>query len=126
MESLLLPTINKYLLPAQDQYGFRREHATISALLELTTDIAVGYNQRKPPDRTVCVAVDLSAGHCFTTYPGRGVVLQYTWVRAQFNDIPGCWILGVYLDSFLSFNKHSQYVAERVSGEQHPGGSTLF
>ena len=32
-----------------------------SALLQLTTDVAVGFNQRKPPDRTVCVAVDLSA-----------------------------------------------------------------
>ena len=60
LESLLLPTINKYLLPAQDQYGFRREHSTTSALLQLTTYIAVGLNQRKPPDRTVCVAVDLS------------------------------------------------------------------
>ena len=56
-----LPTINKYLIPAQDQHGLRREHSTTSALLQLTTDIAVGFNQRKPPDRTVCVAVDLSA-----------------------------------------------------------------
>ena len=60
MESLLLPTVNKYLLPAQDQHGFRREHSTTSALLQLTTDIAGGFNQRKTPDRTVCVAVDLS------------------------------------------------------------------
>ena len=58
MESLLLPTINKYLLPAQDQHGFRREHSTTSVLLHVTTDIAVRFNQRKPP---VCVAVDLSA-----------------------------------------------------------------
>ena len=34
---------------------------TTSALLQLTTDIAVGFNQRKPPDRTVYVAVDLLA-----------------------------------------------------------------
>ena len=61
METLLLPIINKYLLPAQDQHGFRREHSTTSALLQLTTDTAVGFNQRKPPDQTVCVAVDLSA-----------------------------------------------------------------
>ena len=59
-ETLILPTINKYLLPAPDQHGFRREHSTTSALLQLTTDIAMGFNQRKPPDRTVCVAVDLS------------------------------------------------------------------
>ena len=31
------------------------------ALLQLTTDIATGFNQRKPPHRTVCVAVDLTA-----------------------------------------------------------------
>ena len=31
LESLLLPTINKYFLPAQDQHGFRREHSTTSA-----------------------------------------------------------------------------------------------
>ena len=57
----VLPSINKYLIPAQDQHGFRCEHSTTSALLQLTTDVAVGFNQRKPPDRTVCVAVDLSA-----------------------------------------------------------------
>ena len=51
----------QYLQPAPDQHGFRREHSTTSALLQLTTDISMGFNQRKPPDRTVCVAVDLSA-----------------------------------------------------------------
>ena len=40
-ESLFLRTINKYPIPAQDQYGFRREHSTTSALLQLTTDVAV-------------------------------------------------------------------------------------
>ena len=60
LESMLLHTINKYILPAQDQHGFRCEHSTTLALLQLTTDIAMGFNQRKPPDRTVCVAVDLS------------------------------------------------------------------
>ena len=57
----VLPTINKYLIPAQDQHGFRREHSTTSALLQLTTGVAVGFNQRKPPGQTVCVAVDLLA-----------------------------------------------------------------
>ena len=28
---------------------------------QTTSDIAMGFNQRKPPDRTICVAVDLSA-----------------------------------------------------------------
>ena len=30
-------------------------------MLQMTTDIAMGFNQMKPPDRTICVAVYLSA-----------------------------------------------------------------
>ena len=56
-----LPTINKYIQPAPHQHGFRPDHSTTSALLQITTDIAMEFNQRKPPDRTICVAVDLSA-----------------------------------------------------------------
>ena len=47
-------------LPAPDQHGFRSEQSTTSALLQLT-DIVMVFNQRKPPDYTVCVTVDLSA-----------------------------------------------------------------
>ena len=61
MEALLLLTINNHLLPSADQHGFRPGHSTTSALLQLTSDIATGFNQRKPPHRTVCVAVDLTA-----------------------------------------------------------------
>ena len=59
LESLILPTINKYLQPAPDQHSFRPDHSTTSALLQMTTDITMGFNQRKPPYRTICVAVDL-------------------------------------------------------------------
>ena len=38
----------------------RPEHSTTSALLQLTPDIKVAFNQRRFPDRTVCVTVDLS------------------------------------------------------------------
>ena len=58
LESLILPTINKYIQPAPDQHGFRPDHSTTSALLQMTTYIAMGDNQRKPPDRTICVAID--------------------------------------------------------------------
>ena len=64
LESLILPTINKYLQHAPDQHGFRPDHSTTSALLQMTTDITMGFNQRKPPDRKICIAVDLSAAVC--------------------------------------------------------------
>ena len=61
MEALMLTSVNTHLLPAFDQHGFRRGHPTTSALLQLTSDVATGFNQRKPSHRTICVAVDLTA-----------------------------------------------------------------
>ena len=60
LEALILPSINEFLSPAKDQHGFRPRHSTTSALLQLTTDIETCFNQRKPPHRTVCVAIDLT------------------------------------------------------------------
>ena len=56
----MLTTVNTHLLPAFDQHGFRPGHSTNSALLQLTSDVATGVNQRKPLHRTICVAVDLT------------------------------------------------------------------
>ena len=61
LKALILPSINEYLSPAKDQHGFRPRHSTTSALLQLTTDIETGFNQREPPHRTMCVAIDLTA-----------------------------------------------------------------
>ena len=63
MEALILSTVNTHLLPASDQRGFRTGHSTTSALLQLTSDIATGFNQRKPPHRTVCAAVGTERRH---------------------------------------------------------------
>ena len=60
MEALMLITVNTHLLSAFVQHGFRHGHSTTSALLQLTSDVATGFNQRKPPHRTICVAVDLT------------------------------------------------------------------
>ena len=60
LEVLILSSINEFLSPAKDQH-IRPRHSTTSALLQLTTDIETGFNQRKPPHCTVCVAIDLTA-----------------------------------------------------------------
>ena len=60
LESLILPTINKYIQHTQTNTVLYQITPT-SAILQMTTDIAMGFNQRKPPDQTMCVAVDLSA-----------------------------------------------------------------
>ena len=46
----ILHTINKYIQPAPDQYDFRPHYSTTSVLLQMTTDITLGFNQRKTPD----------------------------------------------------------------------------
>ena len=61
LKAVILPYINEFLSPAKDQHGFRPRHSTTSAFLPLTTDIETGFNQRKPPHRTVFVAIDLTA-----------------------------------------------------------------
>ena len=61
LEALILPSIDKFISSAKDQHGFRPRHSTTSALLQLSTDIEPGFNQRKLPHRTVCVAIDLTA-----------------------------------------------------------------
>ena len=92
LESVILPTINKYLQPAPDQHGFRQEHSTTPALLQLTTYIAMGFNQRKPPDRTVCVAVDLSAA--FDT-------VCHNKLLSKINRSPLPWATSRWLSSYL-------------------------
>ena len=86
LESLILPTINKYLQPAPDQHGFRPDHSTTSALLQMTTDIAMGFNQRKPPDRRICVAVDFSAA--FDTVCHNGLLLKINRLQRD-----GCHVI---------------------------------
>ena len=60
LEALILPSINEFLSPAKDQYGFRPRHSITYALIQLKTDIETGFNQRKPPHHTVCVAINLT------------------------------------------------------------------
>ena len=94
MEALILPEVNYHLLPSPDQHGFRPAHSTTSALLQLTTDIATGFNQRKPPDRTVCVAVDLTAAFdtvCHNTLISK--IARYTIPSPTTRWLP-CYLRG--------------------------------
>ena len=60
-EALILPSIIEFISPTKDQHDFRPRHSTTYTLLQLTTYIETGFNQRKPPHRTVCVAIDLTS-----------------------------------------------------------------
>ena len=89
LESLILPTINKYIQPTPDQHGFRPDHSTTSALLQMTTYIAMGFNQRKPPDQTICIAVDLSVA--FDTVCHNNLLLKIN--RSPRPQRDGCHVI---------------------------------
>ena len=60
LERLLLPLLREHLPVAEHQHGFRQGRSTTSALLPITHQVVSGFNQPKPPLRTVALAIDFS------------------------------------------------------------------
>ena len=62
LEKCIIPILQQHLkcAPHQVPHGFRSRHSTVTAINELATAIANGFNQRQPADRTLLVALDLS------------------------------------------------------------------
>jgi hypothetical protein len=111
LERLLLPEVTKTLQPAEFQHGFRPMRSTVTALLPITNLISEGFNQKKPPMRTVLLALDLSKAfdsvditllleqisdtdlhpnivHWLATYlRGRSAACVYQGVRSVFKTI---------------------------------------
>ena len=60
LEKALLPLITNNIPQIKHQHGFKTLHSTSTALLQLTNQIARGFNQSTPPQRTIVVSLDLS------------------------------------------------------------------
>ena len=60
LESILHSQIEASVDLADHQHGFRKGRSTTTALQEITDHIKTGLNMKKPANRTVLVAVDLS------------------------------------------------------------------
>jgi hypothetical protein len=60
LEACILPILKSHLAPQTHQHGFRSLHSTNTALLEISSAVAGGFNRKKPADRTVLVTLDLS------------------------------------------------------------------
>ena len=61
LEKTILPHLDKHLLMAYHQHGFRSGRSTTTALMELDKHITDGLNSKRPPLRTVVVALDMRA-----------------------------------------------------------------
>ena len=60
LESILKPTIEESMELKDHQHGFRKGRSTTTALQQISDHITNGLNMKKPVNRTVLVAIDLS------------------------------------------------------------------
>ena len=60
LERLVLPSLQSTFRLRDDQHGFWKQRSTTTALLPLVQEVASGFNDRKPPKRTVAATIDLS------------------------------------------------------------------
>ena len=60
LEKTLLPYITNNIRHISTQHGFKSNHYTSTALHNINNTIATDFNQNKPPERTITVALDIS------------------------------------------------------------------
>jgi hypothetical protein len=60
LEKIILKHITQYIPNTQHQHGFKKQHSTTTALHTLHNTIARGFNETKPPNRTITAALDMS------------------------------------------------------------------
>ena len=60
LEKIILPYITNNIPSIYHQHGFKAKHSTTTALHQLTNHITTGFNQKKPPHRTITIALDMS------------------------------------------------------------------
>ena len=69
LERLILPHLTATLTPNNTQHGFRSMRSTTTALLPLSTMVAVGFNQQKPASRTAALAIDFAKAFDSVDHP---------------------------------------------------------
>jgi hypothetical protein len=60
LEGLLLPFATQSLPSTHTQHGCKPMHSTIMAPLPIVTNVAIGFNEKKPASQTVIVSLDIS------------------------------------------------------------------
>ena len=60
LEIVIHNIITQYIPYTTHQHGYKKQHSTTTALHQINHAITSGFNKKKPPHRTVLVALDLS------------------------------------------------------------------
>ena len=94
LERLILPFLQDHLPLSDTQHGFREQRTTTSALLPLIQTIATGFNQMRPPNRTVLMTTDFSKA--LDTVPHEDLLSQLASSSLPHNVIR--WLSGYLKD----------------------------
>ena len=60
LDKIILPYITENIPNTQTQHGFKKEHSTTTALHNIHEKITQGFNKKKPHQRSIMVALDMS------------------------------------------------------------------
>jgi hypothetical protein len=60
LERLIKPDVVAALPKHESQHGYTPMHSTTTALLPIATQIAIGFNDKKPPRRSALAIIDIS------------------------------------------------------------------
>ena len=59
-EKIILARIEPHLPQKSFQHGYKSKHSTTTALQHMTNIAAKGFNKKRPPQRTILIAIDMS------------------------------------------------------------------
>ena len=104
LEKIILPDLSAAIPLKDHQHGFRQARSTVSALQETTSFIERGLNHKKPAQRSVLVAIDLSKAfdtvcleqllkdilHLNLCHPLKKFLAAYLRGRHQYTEFRGC------------------------------------
>jgi hypothetical protein len=114
LEKIILPYITNNIPIIPHQHGFKTKHSTITALHKINKHIVEGFNNKKPPARTIVVALDMSKA--FDT------VNSYKLINKLLNtDIPP--IILKYIANYIKSRKaYTIYNNETSKQQQFKAG----
>ena len=104
LEKIILPDLSAAIPLRDHQHGFRQHRSTVTALQETTDHIERGLNNKKPAQRTVLVAIDLSKAFDTVSleillkdilelnlcHPLKKFLTAYLRGRYQYTEFRGC------------------------------------
>ena len=89
LEKTLLPCITNNIPHISTQHGLKRNHSTSTELHNINNTIATGFNQNKPSERTITVALDININiHIHTlTHKLHQTIIPHTIIKYIANYI---------------------------------------